>query len=109
MLADSAIYFDEDESLGLKIPEVFAKYVEYCYCKRILNAELLKLKDGFQRPGNYPAINMPTINPREQKGQDKHLQNAQSLLSKGLTGVVMVKEIILKFNTHPDKFVLLFN
>ena len=48
LLADSAIHFVEDEALGKKIPEVFAKYVEEDCCrKRILNAELLKLKDGF--------------------------------------------------------------
>ena len=115
LLADTAIHFVEDESLGPKIPDVFAKYVEDCCRKRILNAELLKLKDGFQRPENCPALSVPTINPnlwaqlpREQKEQDKRLQNAQSLLSKGLTGVVQVKEIILKFNTHPDKFFVLF-
>ena len=115
LLADSAIHFVEDESLGPKISEVFAKYVEDCCRKRILNTELLKLKDGFQRPENCPALSVPTINPnlwaqlpREQKEQDKRLQNAQSLLSKGLTGVVQVKETILKFNTHPDKFLLLF-
>ena len=58
---------------------------------------------------------MPTISPnlwaqlpREQKKQDKRLQNAQSLLSKGLTGVVHVKDIILKLRTHQDKFFLLF-
>ena len=115
LLADTAIHFVEDESLGPKILDVFAKYVEDCCCERILNAELLRLKDGFQRPESCPALSVPTINPnlwaqlpREQKEQDKQLQNAQSLLSKGLTGVVQVKEIILKFNTHPDKFFVLF-
>ena len=112
--ADSSIQFVEDESLGPKISEVFATYVEDCCRKRILNTELLKLKDRFQRPANCPALNVPTINPnlwsqlpREQKEQDKRLQNAQSLLSKGLTGVVQVKETLLQFNSHPDKFLLL--
>ena len=112
---DSFIHFVEDESLGPKISEVFAAYVEDCCRKRILNTELLKLKDRFQRPANCPALNVPTINPnlwaqlpREQKEQDKRLQNAQSLLSKGLTGVVQVKETLLQFNSHPDKFLLLF-
>ena len=112
---DSTIHFVEDESLGPKISEVFATYVEDCCRKRILNAELLKLKDRFHRPANCPALSVPTINPnlwaqlpREQKEQDKRLQNAQSLLSKGLTGVVQVKETLLQFNTHPDKFLLLF-
>ena len=47
LLADSAMHFVEEESLGRKIPDGFAKYVEDCCCKRILNAELLKLKGGF--------------------------------------------------------------
>ena len=45
--ADSSIHFVEDESLGLKLSEVFATYVEDCHRKRILNTELLKLKDRF--------------------------------------------------------------
>ena len=112
---DSTIHFVEDESLGPKISEGFATYVEDCCRKRILNSEILKLKDRFQRPANCPALSVPTVNPdlwaqlpREQKEHDKRLQNAQSLLSKGLTGVVQVKETLLQFNSHPDKFLLLF-
>ena len=96
---DSTIHFVEDESLGPKISEVFATYVEDCCRKRILSAELLKLKDRFQCPANCPALSVPTINPnlwaqlpREQKEQDKRPQNAQSLLPEGLTGVVQVKK-----------------
>ena len=112
---DSTVHFVEDESLGPKISEVFETYVEDCCRKRILSAELLKLKDRFQRPANCPALSVPTINPnlwaqlpREQKEQDKRLQNAHSLLSRGLTGMVQVKETLLQFNTHSDKFLILF-
>ena len=103
--ADSIIHFVEDESLGPKTSEVFATYVEDCCRKRILNAERLKCKDTFQPPANCPAFSVPTINPnvwaqlpREQKEQDKRPQNAQSLLSKGLTSVVQIKETLLQFN-----------
>ena len=80
LLEDTAIHFVEDESLRPKIPDAFAKYVEDCYGRRILNAELLKLKDGFHRPENCPALSVPTMNPNlsallfcEQKEQDKRL------------------------------------
>ena len=62
-LADTAIHFVEYKSLGPKILDVFAKDVEDCCRKRIRNAELLKLKEGFQRPENCPALGVPTINP----------------------------------------------
>ena len=54
LLVDSAINFAEDESLGQKIPEVFAKYVEDC-CSKKIHTEFLKLKDGFQCPENCLA------------------------------------------------------
>jgi len=46
--------------------------------------------------------------PNESKEHDKHLQNAQSLLAKCLTGDVQIKETLLHFNSHPDQFSLLF-
>ena len=64
LLADTVIHFVEDESLGPKILDVFAKYVKDCCHKRILNAELLKLKDGFQHLENCYAFNVPIINPK---------------------------------------------
>ena len=112
---DSTIHFVEDESLGPNISEGLATYVEDCCRKRILSSEILNLKERFQRPANCLALSVPTVNPdlwaqlpREQKEHDKRFQNAQSLLSKGLTGVVQVKEMLLQFNTHPDKFLLLY-
>ena len=99
---DSTIHFVEDESLGPKISEGLATYVEDCCRKRILSSEILQLKERFQRPANCPALSVPTVNPdlwaqlsREQKEHYKHFQNGQSLLSKGLTGVVQVKEMLL--------------
>ena len=109
------IHFVEDESLAPKNSEKYAKYVEDCCRKRILNTELTKLKDNFQRPENCLALNAPTVNPtlwaqlpKEQKEHDKRLQNAQALLAKGLTGVIHVKESILQFNAHPDQFFSIF-
>ena len=112
---NSTIHFVEDESLCPKISDGLATYVEdYCR-KRILSSELLKLKERFQRPANCPALIVLTVNPdlwaqlpREHKEHDKRFKNAQSLLSKGLTGVVQVKEMLQQCNTHPDKFLLLY-
>ena len=67
----------------------------------------------FQHPANYPALSVPTVSdlwvqlPGEQNEHDKRLQNAQSLLSKGLTGMFKVKETLLPFTLHLDKFLLL--
>ena len=56
---------------------------------------------------------MPTINPnlwaqlpKDYKEHDKRLQNAQSLLAKGLTGVVHIKDTVLQLNSHTDQFSL---
>ena len=46
--------------------------------------------------------------PKEAREHNKRLQNAKELLTKGLIGAVQVKELILKFNTHPDQFPKLF-
>ena len=113
---DSTIHFMEDESLGPKVSKGLVTYVEDCCRKRILSSKILNLKERFQRPANCPALSVPTVNldlwaqlPREQKEHDKRFQNAQSLLSKGLTGVLQVKEMLLQFNMHLDKFLLLCN
>ena len=56
---------------------------------------------------------MPTINPNlwaqvpeEYKEKDKRLQNSQSLLAKGLTGVVHIKDTILQRKSRTDQFSL---
>ena len=109
------LHFVEDEAVGPPISEANASYVEDCCKKRILSSELAKFKEAFKQPENCPALNVPTINPnlwaqlpKESKEHDKRLQNAQSLLAKGLTGVVQIKETLLHFNSHPDQFSLLF-
>ena len=109
------LHFVEDEAVGPPISEANASYVEDCCKKRILSSELAKFKEAFKRPENCPALSVPTINPnlwaqlpKESKEHDKRLQNAQSLLAKGLTGVVQIKETLLHFNSHPDQFSLLF-
>ena len=109
------LHFVEDEAVGPPISEANASYVEDCCKKRILSSELAKFKEAFKRPENCPALSVPTINPnlwaqlpKESKEHDKRLQNAQSLLAKGLTGVVQIKETLLLFNSHPDQFSLLF-
>ena len=109
------LHFVEDEAVGPPISEANANYVEDCCKKRILSSELAKFKEAFKRPENCPALSVPTINPnlwaqlpKESKEHDKRLQNAQSLLAKGLTGVVQIKETLLRFNSHPDQFSLLF-
>ena len=92
-----------------------ASYVEdYCK-KRILSSELDKFKETLKRPENCPALSVPTINPnlwaqlpKKSKEYDKRLQNAQSRLAKGLTGVVQIKETLLHFNSQPNQFSLLF-
>ena len=109
------LHFVEDEAVGPPISEANASYVEDCCKKRILSSELAKFKEAFKRPENCPALSVPTINPnlwaqlpKESKEHDKRLQNAQSLLAKGFTGVVQIKETLLLFNSHPDQFSLLF-
>ena len=109
------LHFVEDEAVGPPISEANANYVEDCCKKRILSSELAKFKEAFKRPENCPALSVPTINPnlwaqlpKESKEHDKRLQNVQSLLAKGLTGVVQIKETLLLFNSHPDQFSLLF-
>ena len=109
------LHFVEDEAVGPPISEANASYVEDCCKKSILSSELNKFKDAFKRPENCPALSVPTINPnlwaqlpKESKEHDKRLQNAQSLLAKGLTGVVQIKETLLHFNSNPDQFALLF-
>ena len=109
------LHFVEDEAVGPPISQANASYVEDCCNKRILSSELAKFKEAFKRPENCPALSVPTINPnlwaqlpKESKEHDKRLQNAQSLLAKGLTGVVQIKETLLLFNSHPDQFSLLF-
>ena len=109
------LHFVEDEAVGLPISEANASYVEDCCKKRILSSELARFKEAFKRPENCPALSVPTINPnlwaqvpKESKEHDKRLQNAQSFLAKGLTGVVQIKETLLHFNCHPDQFSLLF-
>ena len=93
------LHFVEDEAVGPPISEANASYVEDCCKKRILSSELAKFKEAFRRPENCPALSVPTINPnlwaqfpKESKEHDKRLQNAQSLLAKGLTGVVQIKK-----------------
>ena len=96
------LHYDEDEAVGPRISEANASYVEDCCKKRILSSELAKFKEAFKRPENCPALSVPTINPnlwaqlpKDSKEHDKLLQNAQSLLAKGLTGVVQIKETLL--------------
>ena len=108
------LHFVEDEAVGPPISEANASYVEDCCKKRILSSELAKFKEAFKRPENCPALSVPTINPnlwaqlpKESKDHDKRLQNAQSLLTKGLTGVVQRNETLLHLNSHPDQFSLL--
>ena len=107
------LHFVEDEAVALPISEGYAKYVEDCCRKRILTAELTKFKEVFKRPQNCPALSVPTINPnlwaqlpKEYKENDKCLQNSQSLLAKGLTGVVHIKDTILQLNSRTDQFIL---
>ena len=109
------LHFVADEAVGPPISEANASYVEDCCKKRILSSELAKFKEAFKRPENCPALSVPTINPnlwaklpKESKEHDKRLQNAQSLLAKGLTGVVQIKETLFLFNSHPDQFSRLF-
>ena len=108
------LHFVEDEVIGSPISEPYAKYVEDCCRKRILSSELTKFKESFKRPQNCPALSVPTINPtlwaqlpKDSKEHDKRLQNAQSLLAKGLTGVVQMKDTLLQIGSRTDQFSLL--
>ena len=109
------ITFQGDQPVGPKISDSYATFVEDCARKRILTTELTQLKAKLKRPENCPALSVPTIHPhlwanlpKEAREHDKRFQNAQELLTKGLIGVVQVKELILQFNTHPDQFPKLF-
>ena len=107
------LHFVEDEAIGLPISEGYAKYVEDCCRKRILASEITKCKEALKRPQNCLALSVPTINPnlwaqlpKDYKEHDKRLQNVQSLLAKGLTGVVHIKDTVLQLNSHTDQFSL---
>ena len=108
------LHFVEDKVIGSPISEPYAKHIEDCCRKRILSSELTKFKESFKRPQNWPALSVPTINPtlwaqlpKDSKEHDKRLQNAQSLLAKGLTGVVQMKDTLLQIGSRTDQFSLL--
>ena len=95
------LHFVEGEAIDSPISEPYAKYVEDCCRKRILTSELNKFKEGFKRPQNCPALSVPTINPnlwaqlpKDYKEHYKRHQNTQSLLAKGLTGVMQMKDTL---------------
>ena len=107
------LHFVEDEAVVLPISEGYAKYAEDCCRTHILTAELTNFKESFKRPQKCPALSVPTINPnlwaqlpKEYKENDKRLQNSQSLLAKGLTGVVHIKDTILQPTSRTDQFSL---
>ena len=107
------VQFVEDEAIGSTISEGYAKYVEDCCRKRILSSEIAKFKEAFKRPQNCPALSVPSINPnlwaqlpKDYKEHDKCLQNAQSLLAKGLAGIFHVKDSMAHYTSSADQFSL---
>ena len=110
------LHFVEDEAIGSPISEGYAKYVEDCCRKRIFSSEIAKFKEAFKRPQNCPALSVASINPnlwaqlpKDYKEHDKRLQNAQSLLAKGLTGIVHVKDSMAQDTPSADQFSLFQN
>ena len=107
------LHFVEDEAIGSTILEGYAKYVEDCCRKRILSSEIAKFTEAIKRPQKCPALSMPSINPnlwaqlpKDYKEHDKRLQNAQSLLARGLTGIVHVKDSMAQYASSADQFSL---
>jgi len=106
---DLDLAFEGDETLGPKIHDGLAEFVAKCTRKRVEKSKLSELKDKNPRPENCSTLKVPTVNPciwkdlkKIAKSGDVQVQTTQSLVSTGLTSVIIAKDQVLALSSAKE-------
>ena len=93
--------FEGEDQPGPAVSSQLADYVSQCASRRISKDKLADLKSRFPRPENCKALVVPKVNQciwseldKRYQAIDVHMQGAQDLVTRGVSAVVVAKELL---------------